>query len=66
MVYPVYMEQNIKNKILKYNQQVPRYTSYPTAPHFYGLRSDDDYNIWLNAVESNEALSLYVHSPCVW
>lgn len=57
------MEQYIKDKILSYNQQVPRYTSYPTAPHFYELRDEQTYPNWLNAINDGEHISLYVHIP---
>jgi hypothetical protein len=28
------MTKSLKENILKYDRLVPRYTSYPTAPHF--------------------------------
>ncbi len=55
---------NIKNlTILKYNQQVPRYTSYPTAPHFNSQINGDVYKDWLQNLSSKENLSLYLHIP---
>jgi oxygen-independent coproporphyrinogen-3 oxidase len=41
---------------------VPRYTSYPTAPHF-GPIGAEVYRSWLSAVPRGAALSLYVHVP---
>ena len=49
--------------IAKYDRQVPRYTSYPTAPHFTPAVGADTYAEWLGAVPANEALSLYLHVP---
>lgn len=41
---------------------LPRYTSYPTAPHFQPL-AEQDYRRWLAGIGAAEALSLYVHIP---
>lgn len=49
--------------IARYDGRVPRYTSYPTAPHF---RPDIDaraYAGWLAALPRDAALSLYIHVP---
>ncbi|UUX50315.1 oxygen-independent coproporphyrinogen III oxidase [Nisaea acidiphila] len=42
---------------------VPRYTSYPTAPHFSNQVSADDYKQWLGELSPSDALSLYLHVP---
>jgi len=42
--------------------KVPRYTSYPTAPHFHALDAGT-YREWLAAVPDTTRLSLYVHVP---
>lgn len=42
---------------------VPRYTSYPTAPHFLPVRDDDDWRGWLGAVPEGSRFSLYIHTP---
>jgi oxygen-independent coproporphyrinogen-3 oxidase len=42
---------------------VPRYTSYPTAPHFHGGVTGDTYRAWLAALPPGARLSLYVHIP---
>jgi oxygen-independent coproporphyrinogen III oxidase len=41
---------------------LPRYTSYPTAPHF-GPLGEATYRDWLSRMPPAEALSLYVHIP---
>jgi oxygen-independent coproporphyrinogen-3 oxidase len=42
---------------------VPRYTSYPTAPHFAKHFSPLLYRQWLGSLDTKEAVSLYVHIP---
>lgn len=42
---------------------VPRYTSYPTAPHFSKGFSENVYRDWLAGLDPDEAVSLYVHIP---
>ena len=44
-------------------QRVPRYTSYPTAVSFSENVTSRDYERWLRALQSNQALSLYFHLP---
>lgn len=44
------------------DQRVPRYTSYPTAPHFHAL-SAPTYRGWLEALTPELRLSLYLHIP---
>ena len=43
-------------------QNLPRYTSYPTAPHF-GPLAEQDYRAWLADIGPGEPLSLYLHIP---
>jgi oxygen-independent coproporphyrinogen-3 oxidase len=43
-------------------QNLPRYTSYPTAPHFAPL-AEAEYRRWLAAIRPGELLSLYLHIP---
>ncbi len=48
---------------LRYGEQkVPRYTSYPTAPHFHELNART-YRQWLEALQGDARLSLYIHIP---
>ena len=49
--------------IAKYDQRVPRYTSYPTAPHFTPAVDGETYAGWLRALPDGTALSLYLHVP---
>lgn len=51
--------------VKKYNRPGPRYTSYPTAPHFTDAvkLSDWDTAIQNNNINGEKDLSLYVHLP---
>src|SRR5215813_12357015 len=49
--------------LAKYDRPVPRYTSYPTAPHFTGAVGADRYAAWLGALPADMAASLYLHIP---
>ncbi|TIS86039.1 oxygen-independent coproporphyrinogen III oxidase [Mesorhizobium sp.] len=44
-------------------ENVPRYTSYPTAPHFHAGVDAAVYRGWLEALESGDEISLYLHIP---
>ena len=47
----------------RYDRRVPRYTSYPTAPHFHAGITADTYLRWLAAIGPESPLSLYFHVP---
>ncbi len=47
----------------KYDIRVPRYTSYPTAPHFNDGIKAEQYRRWLGALPAETPLSLYFHIP---
>ena len=47
----------------RYGAPVPRYTSYPTAPHFHPGVTAADYRAWLGEVRDGDSLSLYLHVP---
>jgi len=47
----------------KYDLMVPRYTSYPTAPHFSEAVNGDTYRTWLGELSPETPLSLYFHIP---
>ncbi|MGR6430516.1 oxygen-independent coproporphyrinogen III oxidase [Rhizobium sp. PAMB 3174] len=47
----------------KFSGAVPRYTSYPTAPHFHEGIGSNVYRQWLRALGGGETLSLYLHIP---
>ena len=42
---------------------VPRYTSYPTAPHFSTHFPAGSYRQWLARLDPGEPVSLYLHVP---
>jgi oxygen-independent coproporphyrinogen-3 oxidase len=42
---------------------VPRYTSYPTAPHFGPSIGASNYASWLDGLSKSDTLSLYLHVP---
>ncbi len=49
--------------IARYDGRLPRYTSYPTAPHFHGGVGAAEYAEWLAALPPEAAISLYLHVP---
>ncbi|WP_113098605.1 oxygen-independent coproporphyrinogen III oxidase [Agrobacterium sp. fls2-241-TYG-188a] len=49
--------------IRKYANPVPRYTSYPTAPHFHEGVDSQVYETWLHAIDAENRISLYLHIP---
>ncbi|MFK5978097.1 MAG: oxygen-independent coproporphyrinogen III oxidase [Rhizobiaceae bacterium] len=46
-----------------YDERLPRYTSYPTAPNFSNKIGRHTYADWLSTLDPNEEISLYVHIP---
>ncbi|WP_040485168.1 oxygen-independent coproporphyrinogen III oxidase [Lutibaculum baratangense] len=52
------------NRLLPYAlRQVPRYTSYPTAPHFCAAVDAGVYAGWLSELPRREPVSVYLHVP---
>ena len=49
--------------VARYDGRVPRYTSYPTAPHFSSAIGAETYAKWLGALSPAAPLSLYLHVP---
>ncbi len=47
----------------RYSKPVPRYTSYPTAPHFHAGVDRATYFAWLATLPAEATLSLYIHIP---
>jgi oxygen-independent coproporphyrinogen-3 oxidase len=45
------------------DERLPRYTSYPTAPHFSPAVSASQYGAWLGSLETGATGSLYLHVP---
>ena len=47
----------------KYDLRLPRYTSYPTAPHFHDGIDGQVFASWLGDLDPDQPLSLYLHVP---
>jgi oxygen-independent coproporphyrinogen-3 oxidase len=43
--------------------RLPRYTSYPTAPHFSPAIGEESYRSWLKSMSVREPASIYLHVP---
>jgi oxygen-independent coproporphyrinogen III oxidase len=43
--------------------RLPRYTSYPTAPHFSPAIGENEYRSWLKSISLQQPASLYLHVP---
>jgi len=48
---------------VRYGGSVPRYTSYPTAPHFSADVGAGRYGDWLETIGASDEVSLYLHVP---
>ncbi|KUJ76568.1 coproporphyrinogen III oxidase [Ruegeria marisrubri] len=46
-----------------FDAKVPRYTSYPTAPHFSNDVGPELFGDWISGIKPGSAISLYVHVP---
>ena len=46
-----------------FDAKVPRYTSYPTSPHFNTEISNVQVSRWISEIKPNSKISLYVHIP---
>ncbi|MDP5334188.1 MAG: oxygen-independent coproporphyrinogen III oxidase [Paracoccaceae bacterium] len=56
----------VKKQLAKlglFDAKVPRYTSYPTAPHFSNAVSEDNYTSWIKEIAPGSDISLYLHVP---
>ena len=57
-------QQSIRPELAKYSlRAVPRYTSYPTAPHFHDGVTGETYSGWLASLDPGKPISLYLHLP---
>lgn len=57
-------ENGSLNRLLeKYDQPVPRYTSFPTAAHFNHEIPQNYYAGLLSSLTSSQKISLYIHIP---
>lgn len=50
-------------KLGLFDAKVPRYTSYPTAPHFNRDVGADQFTRWIQEIKPGSQISLYVHVP---
>jgi oxygen-independent coproporphyrinogen-3 oxidase len=55
--------QMSRSLVDKYSKPVPRYTSYPTAPHFHQGIDQTTYHRWLDELSPKARASLYLHLP---
>jgi oxygen-independent coproporphyrinogen III oxidase len=46
-----------------FDARVPRYTSYPTAPHFGSGVGPGEFADWIGAIPEGSEISLYLHVP---
>lgn len=46
-----------------FDAKVPRYTSYPTAPHFNTGVNAGEFTSWIGAIAPGSEISLYIHVP---
>lgn len=56
----------VKKQLAKlglFDAKVPRYTSYPTAPHFSNAVGEDNYTSWIKEIAPGSDISLYLHVP---
>jgi oxygen-independent coproporphyrinogen-3 oxidase len=53
----------MSNLLVYAERNVPRYTSYPTAPHFSTAIGPAAYAQWLAGLPPDATLSLYIHVP---
>lgn len=63
VLYKKAMNRLLKAALLRNDRMVPRYTSYPTAPHFQAGLLQGWYAERLTAIPDNSSISLYVHVP---
>ncbi len=52
-----------RSRLARWNAPTPRYTSYPTAPHFSNAVGPDDTRVWLQELAPDTRVSLYAHIP---
>ena len=50
-------------KLGLFDAKVPRYTSYPTTPHFSDQIGPGQFTDWISRIEPGSQISLYVHVP---
>jgi oxygen-independent coproporphyrinogen-3 oxidase len=50
-------------KLGLFDAKVPRYTSYPTAPHFSNDVGSNLFTNWIEGIAPDSSISLYIHVP---
>ena len=53
----------LAKEAISLERTAPRYTSYPTAPHFGPAVDESTYTSWLNDLSRSDAVSFYLHVP---
>lgn len=61
--YKYFMKEPLKSALLRHDRMVPRYTSYPTAPHFIKGPAQEWYAEQLSSIPDGSDISLYIHVP---
>ncbi|KGJ04955.1 oxygen-independent coproporphyrinogen-3 oxidase [Paracoccus halophilus] len=56
-------QQSQLERLGLFDARVPRYTSYPTAPHFTPTLGEARFRQWIAAIPAGAAISLYMHVP---
>jgi len=56
-------EQSQLARLGLFDARVPRYTSYPTAPHFSGDITQSHFTKWIGEIPEGSEISLYLHVP---
>ncbi len=56
-------EQSQLARLGLFDARVPRYTSYPTAPHFSGSVGQSHFTKWVSEIPADSEISLYLHVP---
>ena len=56
-------QQSQLERLGLFDARVPRYTSYPTAPHFKPAIAEANFRDWVAAIPAGAAISLYMHVP---
>ncbi|MDS9468544.1 oxygen-independent coproporphyrinogen III oxidase [Paracoccus sp. MBLB3053] len=56
-------QQSQLERLGLFDARVPRYTSYPTAPHFTPAVGPQQFREWIAAIPSTATISLYIHVP---
>ncbi|SFR09229.1 oxygen-independent coproporphyrinogen III oxidase [Poseidonocella sedimentorum] len=57
------MEHDLFEKYGLFSSRVPRYTSYPPANRFEDGMGHRRQAVWLNALDDDETVSIYIHIP---